>query len=151
MPIDPVGGTRRRFGSRRLMFAAFALLLLVAIGLARHAPDVHTPATATPGATIHVTAGDLRLGDYSLTLYGRDPSTPGRFCQARITGADYPLNAINFTAKLPSSLPCFSAATAARAGSVAVTPGRYALIISAPRGTGFDSHLSYISRPLRIT
>lgn len=133
------------------MLVTLALLLLAAITLAGHSQKVHTPATAIPGATIHVTASHLKLGDYSLTLYGRDPSASGRFCQARITGTGHPLSAIDFTARLPSRLPCFSATTSTRAGSVPVIPGRYALIISVPRGTGFDSRLSYISRVLRIT
>jgi hypothetical protein len=112
---------------------------------------VHTPATAGAGPSIHVTASDLKLGDYSLTLYGRDRSSPSRFCQARIAGADHPLSAIDFTARLPARLPCFSGNTATRAGSAPVTPGPYALIISVPRGTGFDPRHSYVSRPLRIT
>jgi len=133
------------------VLVTLALILLAAITLAGHSQKVHTPATAIPGATIHVTASHLKLGDYSLTLYGRDPSASGRFCQARITGTGHPLSAIDFTARLPSRLPCFSATTSTRAGSVPVIPGRYALIISVPRGTGFDSRLSYISRVLRIT
>jgi hypothetical protein len=149
--VERTAPAPRRFGGRRLILVVLALVLLAAITLAGHGPDVHTPATAVPGATIRVTASHLRLGDYSLTLYGRDPSAPGRFCEARITGSDHPLTAIDFTARLPSRLPCFVATTAVRAGAVPVTPGRYALIISVPRGTGFDSRLSYISRPLRIS
>ena len=92
-----------------------ALLVLLAIALARRSPNVHTPATARRGTTIHVTAGDLRLGDYSLTLYARDLSGGSRFCQARIAGAQYPLSAIDFTARLPPRLPCYSAAGTPRA------------------------------------
>jgi hypothetical protein len=146
------GASPRRFGGRRLMLVALALLVLAAITLAGHGQNVHSPASAAPGATIHVTAGNLRQGDYSLTLYGRDPAAAGHVCQARITGADNPLSAIDFTARIPRRLPCYSAATAIRAGSIPVTPGRYALIISVPRGTtGFDSGHAYISRVLRIT
>lgn len=133
------------------MLVGLALLVLAVITLAGHSQNVHTPATAVPGATIHVTADHLRQGEYSLTLYGRDPSATGDFCQAQITGADIPLSAVDFSARIPTRLPCFSATTATRAGSVPVTPGRYALIISVPRGTGFDSGRSYISRVLRIT
>lgn len=132
------------------MLVALALLL-AAIVLARHGPNVHTPATAALGTRIRVTASDLKLGDYSLTLYGRDRTASSGFCEARITATDYPLTAIDFTATLPTRLPCFSIATATRAGSAPVTPGRYALIISVARGTGFDSRRSYISRTLRIT
>lgn len=151
MQADRQGAPPRRFGGRRLQLVGLAVLLLIGISLARRGPNVHTPPTATPGATIHVTASDLRLGDYSLTLYGRDPASSSRFCEARIAGANVPLSAIDFTARVPSHLPCFSAATAASAGSIAVAPGPYALIISVPRGTGFDPHHSYISRRLRIT
>jgi hypothetical protein len=140
-----------RFSDRRLRVVLPALLVLVAIVLVRHGPNVHTPATAVPGTKIHVTATDLRLGDYSLALYGRDGTPSPRFCQARIAGVNYPQSAIDFTARLPLRLPCFSLATAAPAGSALVTPGLYALIISVPRGTGFDSRHSYISRRIRIT
>ena len=139
------------FGDRRLKFVVPALLLLVAIALARQGPKVQTPASAAPGTKIHVTAKDLRLGDYSLALYGRDRTSSSRFCQARIAGVDYPLSAIDFTATLPLRLPCFSSVNAAPAGSAPVTPGVYALIISVPRGTGFDSRHSYISRTIHIT
>ena len=144
-------GRSRGFGDRRLKVVIPALLLLVAIALVRRGPSVHTPATAAPGMKIHVTAKDLRLGDYSLALYGRDRTFSRRFCQARIAGVDYPQSAIDFTATLPRRLPCFSGANATPAGSAPVTPGVYALIISVPRGTGFDSRHSYISRTLRIT
>ncbi len=129
---------------------ALMLLVLLAIALARRSPNVHAPATARRGTTIHVTAADLRLGDYSFTLYARDLSGGGRFCEARIAGTDYPLSAIDFSARLPPRLPCYSAA-GATAASTPVTAGRYGLVISVPQGTGFNSHLSYISRSLRIT
>jgi hypothetical protein len=132
------------------MVVVLALLLLVVITLAHHGPHVRTPATAASGTKIHVTANDLRLGDYTLALYGRDRPT-SRFCQARIAGVNYPLSAIDFTARLPVRLPCFSLATGAPAGSAPVRPGLYALIISVPRGTGFDSRHTYISRRLHIT
>ena len=147
---DRTSAPTRRFGARRLLVVALTLFVLVAIALARRGPNVHTPATGRPGATIHVTASDLRLGDYSLTLYGRDPSGGGRFCEARIAAAKYPLSAIDFTARLPTRLPCYSAG-GTPAGSTGVSGGRYALIISVPKGTGFNSRLSYISRPLRIS
>jgi hypothetical protein len=148
--VDRTGASARRSGRRRLMVVALALLVLLAIALARRGPNVHSPATARRGTKIHVTAGDLRLGDYALTLYGRDPSGASRLCQARIAGAHFPLSAIDFTARLPLRLPCYSDA-GTPAGFTAVTPGRYALIISVPQGTGFNPRLSYISRPLRIT
>ena len=95
---------------------------------------MHTPATAAPGMKIHVTAKNLRLGDYSLALYGRVRISSSRFCEARIAGVDYPQSAISFTATLPLRLPCFSGVNATPAGTAPVIPGVYALIISVPRG-----------------
>jgi hypothetical protein len=141
----------RRSGRRRLTIVVLALVLLAAIALGRRGPNVRTPATAAVGGRVHVTASNLKLGDYSLSLYGRDPGEPGRFCQARLTGLGSQQTAVDFTATLPSRLPCFSTATAVRSGSTTVSPGRYALIISVLQGTGFDSHRSYISRTIQIT
>jgi hypothetical protein len=133
------------------MLVALAVLLLVAISLARHGPTVQSPPTASPGASIHVTASHLRLGDYALTLYGREQSSSSRFCEAQIASRTHLLSAVDFTARIPSRLPCYVTGTATSKGSIPITPGPYALIISVPQGTGFDPHHSYISRPLRIT
>jgi hypothetical protein len=145
------GAAPRRSGRRRLTMVVLALVLLVAIALGRRGPTVRTPATAAIGGTVHVTASDLKLGKYSLSFYGQDPGAPRSFCQARLTGLGSPQTTVDFTATLPTRLPCFSTPTAARSGSITVSPGRYALIISVLQGTGFDSHRSYISRTIQVT
>ena len=139
----------RRF--TRPLVAIGVLLVLAAAAVAKSKPAMTAPRTGTVGGMVHVTARNLKLGRYSLTLFAHQAPNKNDFCQTRLATARRPGKSVSFSARIPPRIPCYSGFPGASRGSIKTVPGKYDLIVAVRQGTSFFGSYSYVRRTINIT
>jgi hypothetical protein len=116
---------------RPLTIAAAGLLAVAPAALAAPSghPTMTAPRSAAVGGLIHVTAGRLISGRYSLNLSADRDLVPQSSCVTRLAIARHPVRAVSFTARIPHRLRCLSGFPSTFIRTVPLRPGSYTLTI----------------------
>src|SRR4051812_40345303 len=91
------------------------------------------PAKARIGATIRVSAKDLKPERYAVRLFARDPQANDDTCVAWLAKpTKRKVTHLSVTVKIPRKLACFTGFPPTPDGTIATTPGNYSVIVSVP-------------------
>jgi hypothetical protein len=134
----------------RLLVANGLFLVVAGLAVANPKPTMTAPTTGAVGRIVHVSAHNLKRGQYSLTLYANKAPTKNDFCQIRLATAPRPETSVTFSARVPKRIPCYSGFPGSSRGSIETTTGKYDLIVAVRQGTSFSGSYSYVRRTIRI-
>jgi hypothetical protein len=130
---------------------AGTLVLAAAAVAAQLRPAINSPASASPGDTIHVRASGLRPGTYAVVLYATTAPNRDWACAARLARVKHPVRKLSLDVRIPDHLGCYSGFPASFEQKTAASPGRYKLVVGVPQSSiSFYPGKSQIERPLKL-
>ncbi|MDQ1446856.1 MAG: hypothetical protein QOI20_3320 [Acidimicrobiaceae bacterium] len=108
----------------------------LAIGEAKSGASVTAPASASIGETITVSAKNLKPGHYAVRLYAKKVPNKNWACVAQLgAAAKKNVTHISVTAKIPSTLHCYSGFPSTSEGPLKAKPGTFVIVVSVPQSS----------------
>ena len=142
---------RRQAYAAALGTAVAAAAVFAPVALAA---SLSSPATATVGGHVSVTASNLIPGRYQLLIaYTKPEGKGGQLinCSASIGSIKTVKRSATFSGTIPSKLVCRTGGGPSL-GTVPVTAGRYDLAVGSPVGPGeFDGNKSFLERIVTLS
>lgn len=118
---------------RTLIVLPAAIVLCVAVAQAKPKPSMTAPARAKIGATIHVSAKNLKRQRYAVRLFTHQSASDDRQCVAWLAKqTKRTVTHLSVDVRIPRTLSCFTGFPGTADGTMATTPGTYSVIVSVP-------------------